>query len=199
MTTATKTKSAAAELEKLKTVQAKADAEASRLGREHGEHQRRHRALSDERQRLAHREPGLVTHTGEPNTRVKANPISTIDEQLAAIPDLGDLYAQVEHARRIADRARLDVETFVGENTVELHEALRPKADAVAANVNELAKGQLLDALNDYLAVHGEAVALTIPLAGIDGRAVPGIDAVANLRQVLENVDLPAPIADVSS
>lgn len=105
-TTKTKTKNdALAEESRRGDAWHKAAAEASRLGFEFGAKVREARALQDERQRLIHRDPGLVNHLHEP-VKTTDNPVAKVDAAIADLGDIDDLGRQVEHARRLEAKPR---------------------------------------------------------------------------------------------
>jgi hypothetical protein len=137
MTTATKTRPTTdvlAALAEREQVWADAKAEASRLGSEFGVKSREAEALRDQRRRLIHDEPGLVDHTGQPAAG-KDNPVKRIDSELAALGDLPDLAAQVQHARQLEERAKQATNDYVAAHLDEILSALGPEANAAVAEV----------------------------------------------------------------
>jgi hypothetical protein len=114
---------------------ATAKAEASKLGSELGLKTREGEALVDQRRRLAHHEPGLVDHQGNPNPAVKDNPVAAIDSQLTALGDLVDLRARVEHARALEERAKQSAQDFTCSHLDEILVELEPDGQVLVAEV----------------------------------------------------------------
>ena len=73
---------------------------------------------------------------------------------------------------------------------------LRPEGEAVAAEANQAAR-EFVEKLDRYIALHGR-VATLVASVGRDTRAVPGLDAAADLRLTAERVELPAPVPEAS-
>jgi hypothetical protein len=174
----------------------KAQADASALGTEHGTKVKAAQALADERRRLVHRNPVLVDHLGAPVG--PDNPVGEIDKKLAELGDLQDLWAQVQHARKIAESARQSRDDFVVSHYSELLEAKRPEAEAVANSANQAAK-PLVEELKRYLEFHGEIASYTVPVQGITTHVVPGLEAAVGFLKVVEGIDLQPPIPEEGS
>lgn len=192
----TKTKpNALGQLEKLEAVAAEKQAEAREIGRKLTDAENRHTALTDERNRLIHRDPRLVDHHGAP---VGKNAVHKIDAELAKLPDLGELTGQVVHARSVEAAARQDVEEFIREHYAELAEAFGPAGREVVAAVVE-AVNIVREALDDYLDMHRRSSGLTHPVQGITSHVVPGLDEASDLKRILDRIaDLPVPTPVIS-
>jgi hypothetical protein len=163
---------------------------------EHGGKLARAKALTDERRQLAFREPGLVDHRGQPNPEVEDIRIVAIDRELAELGDLEDLAAKAAHARALEQRAKQSWVDFVCSHYWEIIEASQPEAEAVAEQANEAARA-FGSALQTYLEFHGRMVGFTTTMPGLDVRVVPGLDAAAELRRIVEKVDLAPPIPEI--
>jgi hypothetical protein len=171
----------------------KAEAEATRVAREHHARVLRYRDLQDERRRLIYRDPSLVDHQSVPVG--PRNPVGKLDTEIAKLGDLEDLGRLAEHNRKLAEQARQSREDFVGAHFAELVDAKRPEAEAVAASANKAARAFVAE-LQRYVAFHGEIVSFTIPRRDIDGRSVPGLNEAADLLRRAESVDLQPPILE---
>ncbi len=138
MTTATKAKpkSELTELERFEARWAKAAEEAKALGHEHHTKLTRARELGDQRQRLTHRQPGLVDHHQQPLATINDNPVVQLDRETEALGDLADLGAQVEHARQLERVAKQDVQAYVAEHYTAILEALEAEGDRHAEALN---------------------------------------------------------------
>jgi hypothetical protein len=187
-------RSAVAELTALEEAWSAAEAEATRLAREHFQAQKRlhgydnEPGLFDLRRRLEVGEPAQFDEDGS----AKGGKAKSIDKEIAAVGDLGPLAQRVEHARRVAARAKADVDTHVREHLAAILEGLRPAAQAKADAAN--AAGQAFAAaLSDYLGHGGRTAALIGTIRGADNR-IPGYDAAAELKRLVERLDLPAPL-----
>ena len=202
MTQATATKTdAPTELERLERIWQEAAAQAKDLGRTHFDARKRlfghldERGLFYERSHRMEREPEEYHPDGSP--RRKDSAAGRLQAEIDATPDPAALAQQVEHARRLERRAQEDVDAFIAENFATLVEARRPSAESAATGVKVKAD-ELADALRAYIAEHGGAVRLTVPVVDIDGRAVPGIDAASAYLRMAEEIDLPAPLPEIS-
>ncbi len=192
MTTKTKP-SATDELQQLRQLWADAKAAADDLGRDFTTRRNQAQDLAEDRQHHIRREPGLVDHVGAPVDA--GNEIAKIDAELEKVGDLVDLHARFDHARALEARAKEKVDAYIEAHYSQLVDDLRPRAETAAVSVRTKAD-ELLDEVGRYLAVHGEAVALTVPLRTIDGRNVPGVNIASELRRILEPLELPVPLPD---
>lgn len=107
--------------------------------------------------------------------------------------DLVDLHARYDHARTLEAAAKQATHAHIEQHFDQLVEDLRPRAEAAVAAVRDKAD-EMLEAVGEYQAVWGRSVSFTEPVRGIDGRNVPGIDTVGDLRRMLEPLDLPVPL-----
>ena len=195
--TATKT-DAMAELEALERVWQETADEATRLGREQFEVQKRlhghldERGLLDERRRLMDREPDQYHPDGSARRRESA--AGRLEAEINKTPDLAVLAQKVEHARRLEKRAKEKLDTHIRENVDAILAGLQREAEGVATQVNASAQ-ELSQALDGYLGFHGRVSAL-VAVAGRNTRGVPGLDAAADYRRLTQKVDLPAPIPE---
>ena len=123
---AAKNKSALENLLALEEVRETAKEEASRIGSEYHSKFQQFRGLHDRRHQLAHREPRLVDHQGQPAE--PGNAIAEIDKEVAALGDLNDLGAQVEHARKVAAKAEEDVTEYAARSFYAIVDELKPEA-----------------------------------------------------------------------
>lgn len=73
-----------------------------------------------------------------------------VDEQLAALGDLADLRARMEHARRLEERAKQATQDFTASHFDELMVELQPQAEATVSEVVRC-MAALHEASNAYL------------------------------------------------
>jgi hypothetical protein len=189
--TAPRTKDVRAGLDERDKAWAAAEKAASELGTELANKLQRSRALHDERRRLIHREPSLVTHLNEPAK--KGNQIDKLDREIAALGDLVDLKAKVEHRRRLAERAKQSWQDYVRANFWEIVESSRAEGEALTTEANQAAMA-FAEALTRLLEFQQRLVGYTAPVPGINGHVVPGIEATSNFLRLAESVDLKSPI-----
>jgi hypothetical protein len=201
MTQATATKTdVLTELERLERIWQEVAAQSNDLGRKHFDARKRlhghldERGLLYERSHRMERAPDEYYPDGSP--RRKDSVAGRLQAEIDATPDPAALAQQVEHARRLERRANEDVDAFIAENFATLVKARRPSAESAAAHVKVKAE-ELAEALRAYIAEHGGAVRLTVPVVDIDGRAVPGINAAAGYLRMAEEIDLPAPLPEI--
>jgi hypothetical protein len=198
---ASKPKDALTELQALERVWQRETEQEKALGRELSTRNRKLYGYLDdwgllrERDRLINREPAEYHPDGVPRRKdSKAGRLqAAIDENLDGLDELA---AEVEHARRVEKAAKRDVDAFVAANLDAILDGLRAQAEAVAADVNRKA-GDLTEALDAYVGFHGRVAAL-LGSVGRDTRAVPGLDAAADLKRTFERVELPAPVPEAS-
>jgi hypothetical protein len=202
MTQATAMKTdALTEFERLERIWQEAEAQAKELGRKQFDARKRlHGHLDEpgllyERSHRMEREPDEYYPDGSPRREDSA--AGRLQAEIDKVPDPAALAQQVEHTRRLERRANEDVDAFIAENFATLVKARRPSAESAAAHVKVKAE-ELAEALRAYIAQHGGAVRLTVPVVGIDGRAVPGIDEAAAYLRMAEEIDLPAPLPEIS-
>jgi hypothetical protein len=198
VTTATKAKAPKApdllaEVDRLERAWREAEAKAKDAGTKHAQAFNRHTELADQRRRLAHREPHLVDHLGQPNPDITDNPVKAIDAEIAKLGDVNDLLARRDHARRLTEAAKQDWAGLVAEHFTEIVSALEPEAEAKVAAV-QAAGEQLAAAVNDWLLMHARAVELTTAVAHVDGRSVPDNGGPTKLKQDAEALTLPLPL-----
>ncbi len=192
MTTATKAKpkSELTELERFEAKWAKAAEEAKALGHEHHTKITRAQELGDQRQRLTHRQPGLVDHHQQPLASIKDNPIVQLDQETEALGDLADLRAQVEHARQLERVAKDDTQAYVAEHYTGILEALEAEGDGHAEALNA-AIGDLAEMLERYIN-HSKRLAGLAALVRADTR-VSGLDEAAAVARQMRDWHLPTP------
>jgi hypothetical protein len=191
MATATK-KNPYIELESLEAEWTKAKDKETQLGRELKAALELTAALHAQRETLAHREPSLVDHHGNPGS--PDNPVGLIDAELAKAPDPNELAAKREHARKLTEKAKERVHDHIATNFAKVVEAFRPDAEKAATDVAD-AITPAIEATERYLAAHSRATGLTAPVPWLDGRNVPGIDSASELLKALRNLQhLPTPI-----
>ena len=183
MTTATKAKpkSELTELERFEARWAKAAEEAKALGREHHTKLTRARELGDQRQRLTHRQPGLVDHHQQPLATINDNPVVQLDRETEALGDLADLRAQVDRtpARACSQTGR---QAYVAEHYTAILEALEAEGDRHAEALNA-AIATVAEELERYIG-HCQRLAGLATMVRADTR-VSGLDqASAVARQM---------------
>lgn len=161
---------------------AKAEDESRRLSSEHGEKVRRYEALTDERRRLANREPALVDHRGAPSE--SGNTIAKIDEAIAELGDLSDLAARAQHAQNLAGRAKQSATDYAAAHFNEVVEALQPEAEAIVAEVRERAEA-LTESAESYLGLVQRVEGLRHGDRTLHGIRVPGLDEGAGLVRLM--------------
>jgi hypothetical protein len=193
---------AGAELAALEAKAAKAKAEADRLARELFDATKQLHGHLDDRGLLAKRERLLVRspeqYHGDDSPRREGSEAGKLQAAIDEVPDLGVLTQGVNHARRVEARAKEDVDAFIAAHYAELVVAQRPAAEAAAGVANGKAR-EFLDSLNQYLNTYRESVRLTVPIRGLDGRVVPGVDTASDLIRLLEGFELPAPVPEVEA
>jgi hypothetical protein len=193
-TTAIEPKDALAELEALERAWQGALEKANDLARSHSEKMRRlHRwlddpGLLDQRAALQRRDPDQYGPAGEP----RGPEARALQKEIDAVGDPGELVPRLDQARRVEAKRKADVDAFLCAHLDAVIDDLRPEAEAMAAEANEAAR-EFVEKLDRYLAFHGRVAAL-LASVGRDTRAVPGLDAAADLRRTAEDVALPAPI-----
>jgi hypothetical protein len=184
------------ELERLEQAWQEAAAQAADLGRRQFDARKRlfghldDRGLLNERARHMERAPDEYHPDGSP--RREDSEAGRLQGEIDKVPDPAVLAQQVEHARRLERRANENVDACIAENFATLIEARRPSAESAAAHVKVKAE-ELAEALRAYIAEHGGAVRLTVPVVGIDGRAVPGINAAAGYCEWPRRLTFPRP------
>jgi hypothetical protein len=127
------------------------------------------------------------------NPASQDNEVAKIDRELDRLGDLEDLRLQYDHARELERSAEQAWRDFVAHHFREIVEAHQGEAEAVAAEANEAAR-VFAEKLGNHRAFHGRIVGFTAAVPWIDGRAVPGSQAVADLSRVAESVDLEPPL-----
>jgi hypothetical protein len=191
MATATKTRGAVEEMERLEREWAEARAEADDLARELTATAAKAQGLGDDRRRLAHNEPGLVLHDDQPNPAIEDNPIVLIDAEIGKIPDLADLKLRVDHAGRLATFAEQRFKQHIAENFAELADAeeQRAREDVEAANA------MIAVAAEQVEAVLTRAHRL-MQLAGAGRRdnRVPQLDHISSTARDLRQRRIAAPV-----
>ena len=156
--------------------------EARALGRKTKETTDQFRALHDERQRLAVREPGLFDHTGQPNPKVKDNRVAEIDKALGLLPDINDLAAQYEHGKKLQARAEQGMADFIAARSEELAQALAPLADDMQADAQTK-----LDEAENAVASY---IQFVMRWERLTGRRSPALDGASDIRRFLDRAGL---------
>ncbi len=192
MPTATKAKpkSELTELGRFEAKWAKAAEEAKALGREHHTKVTRAQELGDQRQRLTHRQPGLVDHHQQPLASIKDNPVVQLDRETEALGDLADLGAQVEHARQLERVAKQDVQAYVAEHYTAILEALEAEGDRHAEALNA-AIATVAEELERYIG-HCQRLAGLATMVRADTR-VSGLDQASAVARQMRDWNLPTP------
>jgi len=182
MTTATKQKGGVlAELKQLEAAWADAERHARAASVEHYSTLNRARELVDERQRVAHRDPTLVDHQGNPAE--PGNPIAKLDAQLGELGDLEELAARARHAAEVAAKCKADAYAFIGPNFERIVEALHDEAVARRAAVQAAATA-LADEAEAYLGFAQRVDALRASDRRLARTRVPAIEAGSELVRV---------------
>jgi hypothetical protein len=196
--TATKHKNALAELEALERAWQHAGQKANDLAHEHSRKIRRlHRWLDDPGllDRLAAlqlREPDQFGPAGE----LRGPEVKALQKEIDAVGDPAQLVPKLDQARRVEARRKADIDEFLRGHLDAVIDDLRPEGEGIAAEANQAAR-EFVEKLGRYIAFHGRAATLLAPV-GRDTRAVPGLDAAADLKRTFERVELPAPVPEAS-
>jgi len=153
--------------------------------------------LLRERDSLLNREPDLYHPDGSPRRKEsKAGRLQAkIDENLDGLDKLA---AEAEHARRVEQAAKRDLDAHVAENLDAIVEGLRPDAEGVAAEAKAKAEEAAL-VLQTYIGFHQRVGGLFACAGrGRETSAIPGLDQAADLMRTVERVELPAPVPGAS-
>jgi hypothetical protein len=149
--------------------------------------------LVEELEALRQRDPVQFKATGE----ATGPDAKKLQDEIDAVGDLGPLAAEVDHAGRLADKARLDHDAWVKQHALEILDAKRPEIEEQTA-----ALAAALDHLRQELEGYGSwcrNVSGLLGAAGLDTR-VPGEDEASSLRRSLKHVSpLPVPIPEAEA
>jgi hypothetical protein len=186
------------ELDQLEQAWREAETRAGEASSKHAEAFNGHRELADQRRRLAHGDPNLVDHLGNPNPDIENNPIRQLDTEAEKLGDVADLQARKDHARRLADAEKGRWSAYVSDNFTEIVHALEPEAEAKVAAVRAAGE-QLAAAAADWLGFHARSVELTTPVAWINAQSVPDNGGPTKLKEGAEGLTLPLPLPRLPS
>jgi hypothetical protein len=195
---ATSTQNALAELKALERAWQEAGQKASELAHEHTRRSRRlHRwlddpGLLDQLAALQQRDPDQFGPAGEP----QGPEAKALQKEIDTVGDPAELVPRLDHARRVEAKRKAEVDAFLRAHLGAVLDDLRPEGEAVAAEANQAAR-EFVEKLDRYIALYGR-VATLVASVGRDTRAVPGLDAAADLRLTAERVELPAPVPEAS-
>jgi hypothetical protein len=196
--TATKPERALTELEALESAWQAAVEKANDLAHEQTEKMRRlHRwlddpGLLDRLAALQQRDPDQFGPAGEP----RGPEAKALQKEIDAVGDPAELVPKLDQARRVEARRKGDIDEFLRAHLDAVIDELLPQGEGIAAEANQAAR-EFVEKLGRYIALHGR-VATLLASVGRDTRAVPGLDAAADLRLTAERVELPAPIPEAS-
>jgi hypothetical protein len=137
-----------------------------------------YQALTDERRALVHRDPELVTHTGE--AADPSNAIADLDKRIADLGDLADSAARVEHAKGIEQSKRQAFEDQARNHGPALDEARRPEGESLLSAFTEAAA--TLGAVADQLVAFGHRSMEFAHIQKQDTQRIP-IDGVADAQR----------------
>lgn len=141
--------------------------------------------LADSRLALINQDRALVDHDLMPVD--PTNPVAAIDEQLKALPDLGEADRIYEHAKALEEQYEREARQFAERHYHELVAELEPEAISVAEEVAQT-RTDLLAALTRYKQLRDLSFDWAHQVQGLDPyRVIPGghlIDLLNELGQV---------------
>ena len=154
-----------------------------------------HGRLADDLNRLRLREPQHFHPNGaavDPDSPA-GGLVAQVDELMSGLDDLG---LEVEHARRLEERKREDLQEYVRQHFAAIVEALRPQAEQVATETNEAAR--VFAAQLDRYREHGSRIHGLCAIAQHYGdaplaRDIEGYYAAGEFQKLVRSIDLPAP------
>ena len=187
---ATKKKSALENLLALEEARDTAKEEASRIGSEYHAKFQQFRGLHDRRHQLAHREPRLIDHQGQPAE--PGNAIAEIDEEIAALGDLNDLQARVEHARKVEDKAKEDVTAYAARSFYAIVAELKPEASKLKDELQAW-NDSGVEIVERYIAFAGRIEGLKGGDRQLQRLRAAALDVAPDLKREIQNRTFPLP------
>ncbi len=131
-TATTKTKTATEQLVELEAEREEIRQRLRTQRHEHSNTAKSTEELTNQRRRLAHRNPGLVDHTGSP-VGGDENPVAVLDAELKKLANVDDLYAKAGHTARLEQVADAKVREFIEVHGIELLAEFNEQEEGAAA------------------------------------------------------------------